>query len=329
MVTSRSREVLVIHPGALGDVLQAVPALSALREGNRLSFACQMRIGRLFAGTGLVDEVLSFDSLGLESLFAGDEVSPETRSRLASFDRAVSWFGSRDPLFSERLASVIPEVLLAPPIPETGPPPAVWEYLVSTLEPWGIKAPSRLAPLALPEAWREAARRELSRLGWQSGRPLLFVHPGPERLDEVVHRVARESGCQTLIHQGPADRDAADRLIRRLDLPALSLVEPELHLLAGILQEASVCLGGDSGVSHLAAAVGAPAVVLFPLATRKRWAPWSPTAFPLAMSGESAEVEVVARSVLKVVRPRGTSGALPRWPRASRVGPHTGWCPSP
>ena len=329
MITFRSRELLVIHPGALGDVLQTVPALSALREGNRLSVACQMRIGRLFAGTGLVDHVLDFDGLGLETLFAGDEVSPETRARLASFDRAVSWFGSRDALFSERLASVIPEVVIAPPIPEKGPPPTVWEYLVSTLEPWGIKAPSGLAPLALPEAWREAARRELSRLGWQNGRPLLFVHPGPERLDEVVHRVARESGCQTLIHQGPADRDAAERLIRRLDLPALSLVEPELHLLAAVIQEASVYLGGDSGVSHLAAAVGAPAVILFPPATRERWAPWSPTAFPLVMFGGSEEIEAVARAVLEGFTPRGTSGALPRLPRASRAGQHSGWCPSP
>ena len=316
--------ILVIHPGALGDVLQAVPALIALREGNRLGFASQLRLGRLLVGAGVVDEALSFDGLGLETLFAGDEVSPETRSRLASFDRAVSWFGSREALFARRLRSMVPEVLLAPPVPETGPPPTVWEYLVSTLEPWGIRAPTRLAPLALPEAWREAARRELSRLGWQNGWPLLFVHPGPERLDEVVHRVARESGCQTLIHQGPADRDAAARLIRRLNLPALSLVEPELHRLAAVIQEASVYLGGDSGVSHLAAAVGAPAVILFPPATRERWAPWSPTAFPRAMSGESEEVEVVARAVLEGVTLRGTSGALPRLPRASRAGQHSG-----
>jgi ADP-heptose:LPS heptosyltransferase len=296
MVTFRSRELLVIHPGALGDVLQAVPALSALRERNRLSFACQMRIGRLLAGTGLVDQVLDFDTLGLETLFAGEEVSPETRSRLASFDRAVSWFGSREALFARRLRSVVPDVLVAPPVPESGPPPTVWEYLVSTLGPWGITVPSGLAPLALPEAWREGARRELSRLGRQNGRPLLFVHPGPERLDLIVRRVARESGCQTLIHQGPADRDAAERLTRRLDFPALHLIEPELHLLAGVIQEASVYLGGDSGVSHLAAAVGAPAVILFPPATRERWAPWSPTAFPLALSEDSAGV---AAAVIK------------------------------
>lgn len=93
-----------------------------------------------------------------------------------------------------------------------------------------------------------------------------------------------------LVHQGPADRDAASELIRRLDLPVLCLVEPELPLLAAILREASVYLGGDSGVSHLAAAVGAPAVILFPPSTRGRWAPWSPTALPLALPEDPAAV---------------------------------------
>ncbi len=338
MVTSRSSEVLVIHPGALGDVLQAVPALLALRAGNRLTFAGQMRLARLLAGTGVVDLALDFDSLGLETLFAGEEVSPESRSRLASFDRAVSWFGSREALFAERLASIIPRVVIAPPIPETGPPPTVWEHLLGTLVPWGVRWPSRFTPLELPEVWRAEARHELSRLGRDERRALLVVHPGAggqekrwpaEHFARVIRHVTLETGCHVLVHRGPADKDAVDQLVRRLDVPVLLLIEPPLHLLAGILQEASAYLGGDSGVSHLAAAVGAPAVILFPPATRERWAPWSPTAFPLVMSEESEEVEAVARSVFEVVTPRGTSGALPRLPRASRAGPSSGWSPSP
>ena len=44
----------------------------------------------------------------------------------------------------------------------------------------------------------------------------------------------------------------------------LTLVSPPLPVLAGVLSMAQAYLGGDSGVSHLAAAVGAPAVILFP-----------------------------------------------------------------
>ena len=276
-------------------------ALAALRETDRLTFAGQPRLGRLLRETGVVHQAIAFDGLGLEGLFADDAVPPELRSRLARFDRVISWFGSRDPHFAARLSSIVPETLLAQPVPETGPPPAVWEHLVATLEPWGVKAPSWLLPLALPEAWRDEARQELSRLGWQRGRPLLFVHPGPECLAHVVRRVVDKAGCQVLMHRGPADRDAASALTRRLELPALSLVEPELPLLAAVLQEVSAYLGGDSGVSHLAAGVGASAVILFPPATRERWTPWSPTALPLPLSENPATV--AAALIKHLIRP--------------------------
>jgi len=309
MVAHRSREILVIHPGALGDVLQAVPALTALRaleDGTRLTFAGQSRLGRLFAGIGLVDAAVLFDGLGLETLFVSDPVPPSVHSRLARFDRVVSWFGAGAEPFPERLRSLVPEALIAPPVPETDSPPTVWERLLSSLAPWGVRMPIRLVPLSLPEVWRAEARRTLSRLGGDSRHPLLVIHPGAgakwkrwraEGFARVIRRVTLETACQVLFHQGPVDRDAVDALEGALDLPLLRLVEPPLHLLAAVLQEAGAYLGADSGVSHLAAAVGAPAVILFPPATRDRWAPWSPTALPFRMTGSSREVEAVARAL--------------------------------
>jgi hypothetical protein len=37
--------------------------------------------------------------------------------------------------------------------------------------------------------------------------------------------------------------------------------------------------------------VGAPSVVLFPPLTRRRWAPWSPTAVPVEIQGVDGDVE--------------------------------------
>ncbi len=306
--------ILVIHPGALGDVLQAIPALAALRalpESHRLAFAGQERLGWLLEGTGVVDASLGFGGLGLETLFAGDSVPREVQSRLGGYDRVVSWFGSRADLFVERLRRIVPDALIAPPVPETGPPPTVWEHLLGSLAPWGVKAPSELAPLDVPEAWRAEACLALLRLGRDERGPLLFVHPGAggrdkrwpaENFARVIRKAVQETGCQVLVHQGPADRDAVDQLARVRDLPALRLVAPPLHRLAGVLREADAYLGGDSGVSHLAAAVGVRAVILFPPATRDRWAPWSPAAFPLTMAEESDDLAPVARALIESLR---------------------------
>jgi len=102
---------------------------------------------------------------------------------------------------------------------------------------------------------------------------------------------------QVLVHAGPADAAAAAQLVDAVESTMLTLVSPPLPVLAGVLSMAQAYLGGDSGVSHLAAAVGAPAVILFPAATRRRWAPWSPTARPILMEPGAAGFRVAAEAV--------------------------------
>lgn len=315
-----SCEVLVIHPGALGDVLQAVPALRALRTASgRLAFAGQRHLARFLEGAGLADEALDFDALGLEALFASEPVPSEVRGRLARFDGVVSWFGSRAEPFPERLRSLVPRALLAPPVPDTvagaGPPPAVWEHLLATLAPWGVEPPS-LEPLELPGAWMEEAGRRLGDLGIAAGQRLLVVQPGagavwkrwaPEGFGSVIRRAVSATGCRVLVHQGPADGPAVEALLDGLDLPLARLVEPGLPLLAAVLAGAAAFLGGDTGVSHLAAAVGAPAVILFPPATRQRWAPWSASARPLTLGGDRSDIEAAGRAVVECLRGRPQS----------------------
>src|SRR3972149_3074641 len=99
-------EILVIHPGALGDVLQAVPALRALGHldgGRHVTLAAQPRLGRLLAGPAVVDEALSFDGLGLERLFADEAVPAMLAARLGRAGRGGSWFGASDARCRERV----------------------------------------------------------------------------------------------------------------------------------------------------------------------------------------------------------------------------------
>ena len=315
MVTSAappSRHALAIHPGALGDVLQAVPALRALATldgGIRLSFAAQPRLAALLAGTGVVDEAFSFESLGLDNLFADAPVSAALADRLDRFHAVVSWFGARAAPYPERLRALVPRAILAPPVPDADDATPVWRHLLATLAALGpLRAgpranalpPAWFAPLAVPREWRERGRAAVAALGVRP--PTLIVHAGaggdwkrwpPERVAEVIAGMARGAGCAVLLHEGPADHEATRALGARLDAlgaapDRVRLVEPDLPLLAGVLAGAGAYLGGDSGISHLAAAVGTPAVILFPDATRTQWAPWSRRALALPADDDAA-----------------------------------------
>jgi ADP-heptose:LPS heptosyltransferase len=299
--------ILVIHPGALGDVLQSVPALRALRRRAVLTFAGQPRLGRLLVTMGLVETALPFDGVGFEALFTRDEPPPALVARLAHFHRIVSWFGARDTVFGVRLRAISPGAVIAAPVPEDDR--SVWRHLLSTIDG---DAPPDLAPIALPDSHRGEARRALDELGAETTDALLVVHPGAggkwkvwpaERLARAIEIIRRRTDARVLVHQGPADRHAVDQLCLLLTEPPLRLVEPELPLLASVLTQAAAYLGMDSGVSHLAAAVGAPSVILFPAATLGRWTPWSRTAEALTMSDESNQVEQVAATVVARLRP--------------------------
>jgi hypothetical protein len=312
MVARRRSEILVIHPGALGDVLQAVPALAALRglDGTRLVLAAQTHLGALLTGVGAVDATVPFESLGLWALFADGSLPFSVESRLSGLDRVVSWFGAGDAAFRDRLRAIVPRALVAPPAPAADSALTVWEHLAATLAPWGVDAPGDVGPLTVPDSWRAEASHALSRLRFDRDRPLLVVHPGAgakwkrwpaEFLARAVRHVVAGTGCQVLVHQGPADAPAVGELCERLDLSTARLIEPALPLLAATLIEAGAYLGPDSGVSHLAAAVGSAAVILFPRATAERWAPWSPTAIPLVVGDGHDGVERIAQAVGEAV----------------------------
>src|SRR5262245_12898780 len=140
--------MLAVHPGALGDVLLAVPALRAWRRrhpGERLSLAAQPRIGDLVVGLGVVDAAVPFDSLGLHTLFAED-LPARPASALSRWTRCVCWFGSRDPGFVRRLRALVPEAVIAPSVSETG---RVWEHLLATIDE---PAAEQNEPLKIPSA---------------------------------------------------------------------------------------------------------------------------------------------------------------------------------
>jgi ADP-heptose:LPS heptosyltransferase len=293
---------LVIHPGALGDVLQAVPALRGLRAvtpAAPITFVGQPRLGRLLVELAVVQEARTFDGFGLEALFVDAPTPPALTDAVTRVSHVVSWFGSRDETYCRRLRTLAPRAIVAPPVPDDDTP--VWRHLLGTLAAWDLAIPERVEPLRAPPLPAGDASAD--------GRPRLVVHPGSggdwkrwpaERFVEVVRALRQRGAFEVLVHQGPADAEPAQRLVALLEGDVTVLLRPELPRLAAVLGACRAYLGGDSGVSHLAAAVGAPSVVLFPPATYRRWTPWSPTAVPVELQGVDGDV-ARAREALTLV----------------------------
>jgi ADP-heptose:LPS heptosyltransferase len=283
---------LAVHPGALGDVLLAIPALRALRERHStVRLAAAPRIAQLLSSLGVVDEACAVDRLGLDALF----VDGGARASLFGADRVVCWMGAGDAAFTRRLSAQAPSVTVAPSVGEG----LVWAHLLRTAVPEGRVL---VDPVIVPASLRAAGRELLVQSGWDGERRVLIVHPGAGSVAKrwPAEGFASAAGGMAdqpvlVVHRGPADADAAAALARRLTAP-LILDEPALPALAGALSHATAFVGNDSGVSHLAAAVGIPAVVPF-VHTNLPWQSWSAAASSVTVDATQVRPQDLAAVV--------------------------------
>ena len=270
MTDTQQHSVLAVHPGALGDVVLFGHLLGAL-EGRRTLVAGGEK-ARLLAGLGVADAALDFDSLPMHEVFSE---TPPGQCRLPGLlgrhDRLISCFGAGDARAERRLAELAgaAEAAFLP----TRPPA---EFKGHLLDLWcralAIDGPPEPAPWSVSAAWRREAADTLKALHLPAGRPYVAIHPGAGAenkcwpLDRflAVARGLRDGGVGVVFVLGPVERERwRDGRVERIQGAFPVMLGEGLGVLAGVLSEAAGYLGNDSGVSHLAAAVGAPTVAMF------------------------------------------------------------------
>jgi ADP-heptose:LPS heptosyltransferase len=292
---------LAVHPGALGDVVLFGRLLKRLAGG--VALLAQSEKARLLAGLGVVRKALSFDALPMHEVFT-EAPLPQCRlpGLLGRHDRLISCFAGGDRKAELRLAGMCgaSDSSFLPVRPAEGFRGHLldlWEDMLGMARGEPPAAERPWPAWKVPPAWGEAARESLSRIGVDPGQPYEVIHPGAgsprkcwplERFVELT-RLLRGTGAGqrgrkkssprlgVVLVLGPVEcewwgQDRAETLKREFP----TLVCPSLMTLAGVLAGAAGFLGNDSGVSHLAAGVGAPTVALFGPTQARHFAPLGP-----------------------------------------------------
>jgi heptosyltransferase III len=256
--------LLVVHPGALGDVVLVFGLMRELRRGFRpVALLAQSEVARLAAAEGLADDAFALESAWTASVFGG-RPDLQARNRLSPYSHALAF--SSAPALADGLRMIARGgVCTVPPRPPAGLPLHAAEYAWTRVTACGL-LPADAIPLPPPQ--RTAI------VGPQS--PVL-IHPGagsprkrwPIERFHAVAAAAAAGGANVEYVLGPADHDLQARLpgSPRLHLPADTLA------LRRLLLSARAYIGNDSGVSHLAAWLGLPCVVVFGPSDPVRWRP--------------------------------------------------------
>ncbi|HLI28306.1 MAG TPA: glycosyltransferase family 9 protein [Chloroflexota bacterium] len=279
--------LLVYRPGALGDFLLALPALAALRAAYpaaHLAVIGPAPALPLARASGLADAVLASDDPRLTALFASTPPA-EPPAGLPRPDAAVLWAGARAAPLAAALRAWSAAVVHAP----GRPPPAcrqpVAAYLCATLAPLGVPAAPvpvvRVRPAA--QAAAEAAAFLAAHGSPEASWIALHVGSGSPRKNwplarwQALAAALHAAGARLLLLAGPAEAaQLPDAWAALGSLRPVLVQDWSLDQLAALLAHCVGYLGADSGVTHLAAAVGTPVVALFGPTDPALWAPRGP-----------------------------------------------------
>jgi heptosyltransferase III len=251
---------LLIRPGAIGDLIVSFPAMEFLRADHTEIWAPSAVVPLIdFAHT-----VRPLSSSGIDLLELGDD---RARKSMETFDEIVSWYGESRAEFREAVRDL--PVRFFPALPD-GTCHAIDFYSRQ------VGAPDGLTP-SLPATLNPSG--------------FIACHPfsGSARKNwplECFRELARLVPLRFC--RGPEQESFED-----------GLFFPRLDELAGWLAAANAYIGNDSGITHLAAAIGIPVVALFGPTDPAVWAPRGPRVTVVQQSkAEPAELAALLRRYL-------------------------------
>lgn len=266
-------KILIIRGGAIGDFILTLPVCAALRAqfpNTTLELLGYPHIAQLARAGNLVDAVHSIDARPMAGFFArGGALDLRLQEFFSSFAIILSYLYDPDCIFQENVARASKaQFIAAPHRPD---------------ERAGVHATQIFLQPLTRLAIFEADPVPRLNIGTSGKETVLALHPGsgsekknwPEaNWADLFQQLARQSKFKLLLVGGEAEEGRLERLAAAAPCEiARSLPLAEL---AARLAGCSAFIGHDSGISHLAAAVGVPTIVLWGDTAETVWRPLGP-----------------------------------------------------
>ncbi len=273
MRATRGR-ILVIRGGAIGDFILTLPALAALRHQfpeAHLEVLGYPHIAQLATLSGVVDRVQPIEARGLAGFFARHgPLDMATADYFARFDLIVSYLYDPDDIFKTNVALCSRgQFIQCPHRPNESERTHATAVYLKPLE--------RLAIFDADAVPRLPINHQPSAIN------LLALHPGsgsekknwPEQnWAALLQLLITETSANLLLVGGEAEGDRLARLAQNLPPDRIQIARSlPLAELATRLRNCTAFVGHDSGISHLAAALGLPTLVLWGDTIEEIWRP--------------------------------------------------------
>jgi heptosyltransferase-2 len=284
-----SPRFLIIRGGAIGDFILTTPVIAAIREqwpSAHIELLGYPHIAGLALAPELLNAVHPISSRGVATFYAEHgELDRDFRDYFRNFQQIISFLYDPDQVFEDNVKGIGGRRYIKgihKPIEPEPPAQAIHasKQFVKALESLALYV-DQPVPRLYPQRAERLFAHEFFK--GEPTRPLVIVHPGSggeKKLWPIENWIAfcrwlvGKKNVNLLIVEGEADQVNVKQLRSALSQhPVLFASGLKLPQLAAVVEQANVFIGHDSGISHLAAALGVPTLVLFGPTNPAVWRP--------------------------------------------------------
>ena len=294
---SSVRRVLVVRLRSIGDTVLTTPSLFALRRflpHTQIDIVLEDWVAPVLEGSDLVDRVIA--------LTRGSQTG---RARLARelratrYDVVYNLHGGTTATLLTRATGAKYRVgfghyqyarlhnQVAPSSLEIWQRPTLHsvEQQLALIGWTGVPVTDRPATrLSVTERSLRSVSEKLVAAGLENeDKPFAVIHPAAafdtkQWASENFARVAEALSARGLIPVAivaPKEVPVVKLLVEQTTAPIISLSDLSLPEVTALTSRARLFVGNDSGIAHIAAAAGAPCVVVFGSSNVTHWRPWT------------------------------------------------------
>jgi heptosyltransferase-3 len=293
------RRVLVIRLRSIGDTVLTTPSLFALRRflpEAQIDILLEDWVAPVLEGSDLVDRVITIPR---ESTSARARIARELRAN--RYDVVYNLHGGTTATFLTRATGAKHRVgfahyqyarlhnHVAPSSLEIWQRPTLHsvEQQLALIGWSGVPVTDRPGTqLAVTgDAFASAARKLAAAgfVGFHQGEPFAIIHPTAAfdtkqwatRNFASIAAEMHTRGLTPVVIVSPQETATLESLINFSSTRVVGLNNLSLPEVTAMASRARLFVGNDSGIAHIAAAAGAPCVVIFGSSNRNHWRPWT------------------------------------------------------
>ena len=281
------KSILVRGTNWIGDVVMTLPALAAIRKkwpGARISVLAKPWVSEIYRLSPDVDQVIVFQEPGRHTGVRGKlRLAGELRKN--PFDCAILLQNAIEAAILARLAGIPLRagynsdgrgLLLTHSVRRTKAVRRIHQidYYLEMVSALGCTPAERSVQLRLGDDYDGVAEKLFNDYGIEAGRTLIGLAPGaaygpakmwfPERFASVVDRLIDDTGAQAILFGSGGDKESTVAVTRNARHCLIDIAgKTNLKEAIALISRCGLFLSNDSGLMHVAGALGIPTVAIF------------------------------------------------------------------